>query len=204
MESPDGDANFPGAVTAVVTMKVTDDNAIDISYEAVTDRKTVINMTNHTYFNLSGDPTRRVDDQIMQINADNYTPVDFTFMTTGEILPVEGTPMDFRQPVAIGQDIKNFEFQQVKFGNGFDQIAIHFSDKKHAAPVNAPPLLIAGQNTASLRNQKNAVPACGVRASGRLNLIDKVQADQVAGVVVVKLTHIFELHNAPPCGSCLL
>ena len=120
MESPDGDANFPGAVTAVVTMKVTDDNAIDISYEAVTDKKTVINMTNHTYFNLSGDPTRRVDDQIIQINADAFTPVDFTFMTTGEILPVGGTPMDFRQPKAIGQDIKNFEFQQVKFGNGFD------------------------------------------------------------------------------------
>ncbi len=120
MESPDGDANFPGAVTAVVTMKVTDDNAIDISYEAVTDKKTVINMTNHTYFNLSGDPTRRVDDQIIQINADTFTPVDFTYMTTGEILPVEGTPMDFRQPKAIGQDIKNFEFQQVKFGNGFD------------------------------------------------------------------------------------
>lgn len=120
MESPDGDANFPGAVTAVVTMKVTDDNAIDISYEAVTDKKTVINMTNHTYFNLSGDPTRRVDDHLMQIDADNFTPVDFTFMTTGEILPVEGTPMDFRQPAAIGQDIKNFEFQQVKFGNGFD------------------------------------------------------------------------------------
>lgn len=120
MESPDGDANFPGAVTATVTMKVTDDNAIDIRYEAVTDKKTVINMTNHTYFNLSGDPARRVDDQILQINADNYTPVDFTFMTTGEILPVEGTPMDFRQPVAIGQDIKNFDFQQIKFGNGFD------------------------------------------------------------------------------------
>ena len=120
MESPDGDANFPGAVTAVVTMKLTDDNAIDIRYEAVTDKKTVVNMTNHAYFNLSGDPTRRVDDHLIQINADTYTPVDATFMTTGEILPVEGTPMDFRNPVAIGQDIKNFEFEQIRFGNGFD------------------------------------------------------------------------------------
>ena len=120
MNSPDGDADFPGAVTAVVTMKVTEDNAIDISYKAVTDKKTVVNMTNHAYFNLSGDPTRRVDDHIMYINADNYTPVDNTFMTTGEILPVAGTPMDFTKPVAIGQDIKNFEFEQVKYGNGFD------------------------------------------------------------------------------------
>jgi aldose 1-epimerase len=101
-------------------MKLTDNNAIDISYEAVTDRKTVVNMTNHTYFNLSGDPTRRIDDHLMQINADSYTPVDSTFMTTGEILPVEGTPMDFRTPVAIGDNIKNFAFEQIRFGNGFD------------------------------------------------------------------------------------
>ena len=120
MNSPDGDSNFPGTVKATVTMKLTDDNAIDISYEAVTDKKTVINMTNHAYFNLSGDPTRRVDDHIMHINADTFTPVDSTFMTTGEITSVEGTPMDFRQPAAIGQNIKNFEFEQVKFGNGFD------------------------------------------------------------------------------------
>jgi len=120
MDSPDGDAGFPGAVKAVVTMTVTSDNAIDIRYKAVTTAKTVVNMTNHAYFNLSGDPTRRVDDHLMQINADYYTPVDSTFMTTGEIAPVEGTPMDLRQPVAIGQDIKNFDFVQIRNGNGFD------------------------------------------------------------------------------------
>lgn len=141
MDSPDGDANFPGAVTAVVTMKLTDDNAIDISYEAVTDRKTVVNMTNHTYFNLSGDPTRRIDDHLMQINADSYTPVDSTFMTTGEILPVEGTPMDFRTPVAIGDNIKNFAFEQIRFGNGFDHnwcLNTGCDDTKVAARVVCP------------------------------------------------------------------
>ncbi|MBO5499464.1 MAG: galactose mutarotase [Bacteroidales bacterium] len=120
MHSPDGDSGFPGEVTAVVIMTLTDDNAIDIRYEAETTAKTVVNMTNHAYFNLSGDPTRRVDDHLMQINADCFTPVDSTFMTTGEILSVENTPMDFRQPSAIGSDIKNFEFQQIRFGNGFD------------------------------------------------------------------------------------
>lgn len=120
MDSPDGDAGFPGAVKAVVTMTVTSDNAIDIRYKAETTAKTVVNMTNHAYFNLSGDPTRRVDDHLMQINADYYTPVDSTFMTTGEIAPVEGTPMDLRQPVAIGQDIRNFDFEQIRNGNGFD------------------------------------------------------------------------------------
>lgn len=120
MVSPDGDSAFPGNVIATVTMKLTDDNAIDIRYEAVTDRKTVVNMTNHSYFNLSGDPSRRVDNHILYINSDTYTPVDHTFMTTGEILPVEGTPMDFRTPVAIGDNIRNFNFQQIMFGNGFD------------------------------------------------------------------------------------
>lgn len=120
MHSPDGDSGFPGEVTAIVTMTLTDDNAIDIRYEAETTAKTVVNMTNHAYFNLSGDPTRRVDDHLMQINADCFTPVDSTFMTTGEILSVENTPMDFRQPAVIGSDIKNFEFQQIRFGNGFD------------------------------------------------------------------------------------
>lgn len=120
MHSPDGDSGFPGEVTAVVIMTLTDDNAIDIRYEAETTAKTVVNMTNHAYFNLSGDPTRRVDDHLMQINADCFTPVDSTFMTTGEILSVENTPMDFRQPSAIGSDIKNFGFQQIRFGNGFD------------------------------------------------------------------------------------
>ena len=120
MVSPDGDSAFPGNVIATVTMKLTDDNAIDIRYEAVTDRKTVVNMTNHSYFNLSGDPSRRVDNHILYINSDTYTPVDHTFMTTGEILPVEGTPMDFRTPVAIGDNIRNFDFQQIMFGNGFD------------------------------------------------------------------------------------
>lgn len=141
MESPDGDADFPGAVTAVVTMKLTDDNAIDIRYEAVTDKKTVINMTNHAYFNLSGNPARRVDDHIMQINADAFTPVDSTFMTTGEILPVEGTPMDFRQPTAIGQNIRNFGFEQIKFGNGFDHnwcLNTAGDDSKVAARVYCP------------------------------------------------------------------
>jgi aldose 1-epimerase len=141
MNSPDGDSNFPGAVTAVVTMKLTDDNSIDIRYEAVTDRKTVVNMTNHTYFNLSGDPTRRVDDHLMQINADFYTPVDSTFMTTGEILPVDGSPMDFRIPTAIGVNIRNFDFEQIRFGNGFDHnwcLNTGRDDTKVAARVVCP------------------------------------------------------------------
>ena len=102
--SPDGDNNFPGEVTAKVTYTVTDDNAVEINYEGTTDKTTVLNMTNHSYFNLSGDPTNTVADDILTINADGYTPVDTTCMTTGEIAPVEGTTYDFRTAKVIGTD----------------------------------------------------------------------------------------------------
>lgn len=118
--SPDGDANFPGNVTATVTYQLTGDNAIDIKYAATTDKKTIINMTNHSYFNLSGNPANAATDHILYVNADNYTPVDSTFMTTGEIVTVKGTPMDFNTPKAIGQDISKFDFVQLKNGNGYD------------------------------------------------------------------------------------
>lgn len=120
MHSPDGDNGFPGNVTARVTYTLTDDNALDIRYEATTDRKTVINMTNHSYFNLSGDPNNPVTEDLLTVHADSYTPVDSTYMTTGEILPVEGTPMDFRTPKAVGQDVNRFEFEQLKNAGGYD------------------------------------------------------------------------------------
>lgn len=102
--SPDGDNNFPGEVKAKVIYTITDDNAVEINYEGTTDKTTVLNMTNHSYFNLSGDPTNTVADDILTINADGYTPVDTTFMTTGEIAPVEGTTYDFRTAKVIRTD----------------------------------------------------------------------------------------------------
>ena len=118
--SPDGDQNFPGNVTAKVTFKLTEDNAIDISFEATTDKKTVINMCNHSYFNLSGDANNPITDNLLYINADQYTPVDSTFMTTGAIDSVKGTPMDFITAKPIGQDIDKYDFIQLKNGNGYD------------------------------------------------------------------------------------
>ncbi len=118
--SPDGDQNFPGKVIAKVTFKLTDDNAIDINYSATTDQPTIINMTNHSYFNLSGNPSQPATDHILYINADKYTPVDSTFIPTGKILPVKGTPMDFTAQKPVGQDIENYQFEQLKNGNGYD------------------------------------------------------------------------------------
>ncbi len=120
MHSPDGDEGFPGTVEATVTYRLTDDNALAIDYEAVSDAPTVINLTNHSYFNLSGDPSTSVCGDWLQIEADAFTPVDSTFMTTGEILPVEGTPMDFRTAKRIGTEIDRYDYEQLKNGNGYD------------------------------------------------------------------------------------
>lgn len=119
MDSPDGDENFPGRVEAKVTYNLTDDNAIVIAYEATSDAPTVVNMTNHSYFNLSGDPTRTILDHLLTVDADSYTPVDSTYMTTGEIAPVEGTPMDFRTETAVGARLHENN-EQLKNANGYD------------------------------------------------------------------------------------
>ncbi|MDD4777651.1 MAG: galactose mutarotase [Fermentimonas sp.] len=118
--SADGEAGFPGNLNVKVTMTLTDDNAIDIQYEAETDKETVVNLTNHSYFNLSGDANNTILNDVLTINADQFTPVDDTFMTTGDILSVEGTPMDFRSPYVIGERIDNYEYEQLKFGDGYD------------------------------------------------------------------------------------
>lgn len=118
--SEDGEAGFPGNLNVKVTMTLTDDNAIDLQYEAETDKETVVNLTNHSYFNLSGDGNNTILDHLLMINADQFTPVDDTFMTTGEILPVEGTPMDFRVPTAVGERIDQYDFDQLKNGDGYD------------------------------------------------------------------------------------
>ena len=120
LDSPDGDNNYPGHVQAKVTYRLTSDNAIDIACEAVTDRPTVINMTHHGYFNLGGDFSRPVTDDIIQINASAFTPVDSTYIPTGEILPVAGTPMDFTKAKKVGEEIADFDFVQLKNGNGYD------------------------------------------------------------------------------------
>ncbi|MBS1322017.1 aldose epimerase family protein [uncultured Parabacteroides sp.] len=116
--SKDGEAGFPGNLDIKVTYTLTDDNAVGIKYEATTDKKTVVNLTNHSYFNLSGVPGSDVLDQLVMINADNYTPVDSTLIPVG-ISPVDGTPLDLRTPVAIGKQINN-PFQQLQFGRGYD------------------------------------------------------------------------------------
>ena len=119
-DSPDGDNGFPGHVKAYVTYTLTDQNAIDIYYEATTDKPTVINMTNHSYFNLDGDPANNVLDDILYIKSSTTTPAGPGLIPTGEIVSLLGTPMDFNTPKRIGDDINKRDFEQIELGNGYD------------------------------------------------------------------------------------
>jgi len=115
----DGENGFPGTVTAVTTYKLTADNTLDITWEAETDKETIINQTNHNYYNLSGDFTQAAYDQVLWVNADYFTPSDVNYIPTGEIRKVEGTPMDFRTPHAVGDQI-HADYDQIKNAGGYD------------------------------------------------------------------------------------
>lgn len=115
----DGENGFPGTVTATTIYKVTADNTLDITWEATTDKPTIINQTNHNYYNLSGDFTQAGYDQVLYVNADSFTPSDKAYIPTGKVISVEGTPMDFRQPHAIGDSI-NSKYDQIQNATGYD------------------------------------------------------------------------------------
>lgn len=132
--SPDGDAGFPGNVNVDVVYTLTHDNAIDIAYKATTDSTTILNLTNHSYFNLSGDPSHDILDELVWFDAEGFTPIDSTFMTSGEILPVAGTPFDFTVAKAVGRDI-NADDEQLANGMGYDHNMVLNSNRDVTLPA---------------------------------------------------------------------
>lgn len=118
--SPDGESHFPGTVQVEVAYHLTDDNALDIAYTAVTDRPTVINMTNHSFFNLSGKPSTAITDHIMWMAADSVMTIDSTVVPTGNFMAVQGTPFDFTEAKPIGQAIDSVENDQIRYGLGYN------------------------------------------------------------------------------------
>lgn len=119
LTSPDGDQGYPGEVKAKVTYTLTDDSRLIVDYDATTSAATVINMTQHSYFNLAGSKANNILGQELMINADKYTPVDDTLIPTGKLAPVEGTPFDFRKSTVIGARIDQKDEQLIR-GKGYD------------------------------------------------------------------------------------
>ncbi|MDR1557506.1 MAG: galactose mutarotase [Tannerellaceae bacterium] len=117
--SADGEEGFPGNLQTTVTYHLSDNNEVEISYQALTDQPTVLNLTNHSYFNLSGAGDPGIGDHLLTIHADDYLPTDHTAIPYGPKAKVEGTPMDFRSPHEIGARIHE-AFEQLVFGNGYD------------------------------------------------------------------------------------
>lgn len=133
--SPDGDQGFPGEMTIHVTYTLTNKNELKIQYEASTTKETVVNLSHHSYFNLSGDPHNTILNEMLKINANSFTPINKEFIPTGKIEKVAGTPLDFRKPAAIGSRI-NDKYEQLIFAHGgydFNYVLNNYNGKVHEA-----------------------------------------------------------------------
>jgi len=167
MVSPDMDEGYPGMLKVMIVYRLTDQNEVSIYYSASTNKPTVINLTNHSYFNLHGAGNKDILDHVLMINADHFTPVDPTLIPTGKLEPVKGTPFDFTTPATVGSRI-NDKHEQLTFGLGYDHNFVLNKEKDQkislAASVYDP---ISGRFMQVFTNEPGVQFYCGNFLKGK-------------------------------------
>ena len=199
---PDGTEGFPGTLNVKVVYTLTEDNAIDIEYFATTDKPTVVNLTNHSYFNLNGDLTTSIHNHVLTVDADRITPADETLITDGSFMDVEGTPFDFRSPKSIGQDI-NADDEQLINGNGYD----HSFALNHPGDISKVALKVMSPVTGIVMEVFTTEPAVQMYTGNFLgeNLKGKFGIGYPArAAVAFETQHYPNTPNCPEYPSCVL
>lgn len=163
--SADGDAGFPGQLTVAVTYRLGNDNALTIDYRATTTAPTPVNLTNHAYFNLSGDPRHEIVDEVLMIDADRFLPVDAAHIPTGELRPVAGTPFDFRRPTAIGAQI-DADDAQIGISRGYDNTWVLVKPRTDAVTTAA---VVSDPGTGRVLEVRTTEPSLQVYTGNYLN-----------------------------------
>ncbi|MDR2498158.1 MAG: galactose mutarotase [Tannerellaceae bacterium] len=201
--SKDGEEGFPGNLNIKVTYTLTADNALDICYEATTDKPTVVNLTNHSYFNLSGQDGSQILDHLISIDADTYTEVDQTLIPTGKIASVEGTPMDLRNPIAVGAHI-NDPFEQLVIGKGYD----HNWILNAAGDLSRPVARVVSEKTGIVMEVFTSEPAIQLYAGNSMNRNGEQGKKGVTyprqGALCLETQHYPDSPNQPAFPSTIL
>lgn len=199
---PDGNEGFPGTLNVKVVYTLTDDNAIDIDYSATTDKPTIVNLTNHSYFNLNGDLASCIHNHVLTVDADRIAPADETLITDGSFMDVIGTPFDFRSPKPIGQDIYA-DNEQLKNGNGYD----HSFALNHPGDFSKAALRVMSPVTGIVMEVFTTEPAAQMYTGNFLdeNLKGKFGIGYPArSAVAFETQHYPNTPNCPEYPSCEL
>jgi len=179
--SVDGEEGFPGKLTTQVSYRLTDENELIWEASATTDAPTVINLVHHSYWNLSGTPGSSINDHVLQIHADRYLPTNAGLIPTGDVAPVDGTPMDFTRPTAIGERVET-DFEALKFGGGYDHCWVLSEPKAeglaHVATVRDP---ASGRVMELFSNQPAVQFYGGNFLDGTLTGKNEIEYDQHSG-----------------------